>query len=215
MSTRIAVIESRCWKNSNASIRGLFDLIADINFDNPNQYHYEMAMSAGTIKETIPRIAADGGCKYLYIATHGDTGGLHLYNGEKLSREDLRRLFRSIHEKPGSRITGLHLGSCLFATDELAAFMYERPVGLRWIAGYTEEVSWIESSALDLLFFNELIKYDAGSDLQNIKDVAERLRTAAAGLIEELGFGIFVRERGGIVRDLLENSDIDDLEDIE
>ena len=55
--TNIAVIESNWWRKSNTSVRGLFDLVANIAFDNPNAYHYEMVNTEDALKEVMPRIA--------------------------------------------------------------------------------------------------------------------------------------------------------------
>lgn len=212
--TGIAVLESGWWRKSNTSIRGLFDLIANISHNNPNAYHYEMANSEYAIKEAIPRIASYRECRYLYVACHGDTDGLCLLNGDKLKRSELRNLLVRVNETKGSKLRGLHMGSCLFTTDRIAGFLFEKDVGLTWVAGYFEEVDWLESSALDLLFFNELLKYNGSSDLSTIEKTAEAILAAASGLVCKLGFGIFIRGRNGVVKNLVEmNEDSADEEE--
>ena len=78
----------------------------------------------------------------------------------------------------------------------MANFLFEKDVGIKWLAGYRERVDWIESSALDLLFFNALVSSGKNTSVQKIEDVAQRLMEAAPGLIKRLGFGIYVRKRG-------------------
>lgn len=185
-------------------------MIANISYDNPNAYHYEMANSEAAIKEALPRIASYRECRFLYVATHGDWDGLHLLNEELLSRIELRNLLARVHETKGSKLRGIHLGSCLFTMDRLANFLFEKDVGVTWIAGYSEHVDWIESSALDLLFFNELLKFEAETDLAAIKNTAAKLKIAAPGLIEHLGFGIFVKGRGGRLSNLLAPANVED-----
>lgn len=106
------------------------------------------------------------------------------------------------------------MGSCLFTTDRIAGFLFEKDVGLTWIAGYFEEVDWLESSALDLLFFNELLKYGGDTDLSTIKQTAQAILAAAPGLVRNLGFGVFIRGRNGAVINLVEISEnLDDEEE--
>lgn len=206
--TGIAVIESNWQRKSNLSVRGLFDLIANISCDNPNAYHYEIANSEAAIKEAIPRIGSYRECRYLYIAAHGDEKGLSFLNADRLTRAELRNLLRDIKDTDGSKLRGLCLGSCLFGTDALADFLFREDVGVRWIAGYATQVPWVESSALDLLFFNELIDGVEGeTDIQAITRTAKRLLEIAPGLVNELGFGIFVRKRRtGGAKNLLDDA---------
>jgi len=201
--TKIAVVESTWWQGRNTSVRGLFDLVADIHCENPHSYHYEMANSEAALKEIIPRLGRYKKCKYLYLAMHGDENGLHLLNDERLSRAELRNLLKKINTEQGSSLKGIYLGSCLFGTDKLAEFILTEDVGINWIAGYSEEVSWIKSSALDLLFFNELVLDDDSSETIRINRAARELLETAPGLIANLGFGIFTRKRGGGVKNLL------------
>lgn len=209
--TGIGVIESNWQRKSNLSVRGLFDLIANISCDNPNAYHYEIANSEVAIKEAIPRIGSYRECRYLYIAAHGDEKGLGFLNDDRLTRTELRNLLRDIRNTDGSKLRGLCLGSCLFGTDKLADFLFSEDVGVRWIAGYSTEVAWIESSALDLLFFNELISVEGETDIQAINRTAKRLLEVAPGLVKELGFGIFVRKKKtGGAKNLLGDAYSDD-----
>lgn len=195
-STGIAVIESKWWRGSNVSVRSMFDLVADIATRNPHGYHYEMANSEAALKESIPRIAGYRDCRYLCLAMHGDSDGLQLINKERLSRTELRNLLTRVKAKPGSKLAGVYLSSCAFGTRDLADFVFQQDAGVSWIAGYSERVDFIESSALDLLFFNHLVWEDASTEGEKIKAVAKRITDIAPGLARELGFGIYVRKQG-------------------
>lgn len=204
--SKLSVVESKWFKRKNTSVKGLFDLIADLHCENPNEYHYEMAMSEEALKEAVPRLGSDNQVRWLYIATHGDADGLHLANGDVFSRTKLRNLFRQIKDTPGSKLHGLFLGSCLFGDEALADFLLGPDVDLAWVAGYGEEVDWIESSTLDFLFFNTLLKYRdvEKTERQLIEAVASELVDRVPGLILDLGFGIHVRKRGGGIENLVE-----------
>ena len=63
----LAVLESRWWKTSNDSVRGLFDMLAGMHKDNPFACHYEMFNNADSLKELIPRIAKVKDVHNIYI----------------------------------------------------------------------------------------------------------------------------------------------------
>ena len=203
--TNIAVVESTWWQGRNTSVRGLFELVADINCQNPHRYHYEMANSEAALKEIIPRIGSYRNCKYLYLAMHGDENGL-IMGDQRLSRTELRNLLKKIKATSGSTLTGIYLGSCLFGTEKLASFLFEEDVGVQWIAGYSTKVDWIKSSALDLLFFNELISHDGITEIERINQTASDLAQTAPHLMTQLGFSIHTRKRGGGMKNLAEDA---------
>ncbi len=201
--TKIAVLESKWWNKSNVSARGLFDLVSDMHCETPHGYHYEMVNSEAAAKEAISRVAGYTYCKILCIATHGDENGLRLYGGGHLSRTELRNALKNGGR---STIDGLHLSSCTFGTHKIADYLFNEGVRLTWVAGYSNEVDWLESSALDLLFFNEMLSTQRKTNKPRVRieKVAERIRKLAPGLARRLGFGVFVRERAtGEVVDLL------------
>ncbi len=183
------------------SVRRTFDMIAEIACDDVHAYHYEMANSVASLDEAIPRIARDRKSRYLYLATHGDSEGLHLFNDEVVPIPHLARLLSSL--PPGSRFHGLYLAACSVGSEPVANELFNGGAKLAWIAGYQAAVDWLPSSSLDILFFEELLSVSDLSEIEGIKAVAKRLRELAPGLIEELGFGIFVKSRGKAI-DLLD-----------
>lgn len=210
--TGVAVLEGRWNNKSNISMRNLFELIADLSTGNPNCFHYEMAGCEAAAKEAIPRIASYRKCKYLCIATHGYADGLVWHNDERLSRAELRNLLRTIEQTPGSTLDGIYMSACDFGTESLANFIFQDQSVVWWIAGYSSEINWVKSSALDLLFFNELMSAHIEDQrrgtnrtpVQKIQDIASDLRILVPELIAELGFGIYVRrQRVGGAKNLL------------
>lgn len=204
--TGIAVIESKWFEGSNVSVRGLFDLVADLATDTPHAYHYEMACSEVALKEAIPRVAKDNSCRYLCLAMHGNDKGLQLINGDQVTRTELKNMLVRIRAQRGAKLAGIHMAACIFGTEEIAEKLFSTPTELRWMAGYTQEVDWIESSALDLLFFNYLADLDDVplTEIQKIHAVARKLAGSVDGLVKKLGFGIYVRkQRTGGAKNLM------------
>jgi len=205
--TGLAVVESKWWAGKNTSVSPIFDLISDVFLANPNHYHYEMVSGKRAAKEVIPRIAADPHCSVLYIAAHGEPDGIAWHNGDKLSRLEFRTMLKAIRATRGSQLSGVYFASCRFMTQETADYLFQEAVCPWWIAGYSEQVDWLDSTALDMLVFRSLMSRRKGTDLARIKAVAEDLNSRCAGLIRELGFGIYVRKPGtGGAKNLLASS---------
>lgn len=188
--TGIAVIESKWAPRSNVSVRGLFELISDIYCGNPNSYHYEMANSRASIEEAIPRIGALKHCKILSINAHGSKDHVNFDNDDNFSREELKICLNAIR---GSKFTGLHLGACSLGSYELASYLFQEKVDLKWIARYGKDVSWIDSAAFDFLFFNEMLRKRKGKipPHKHLMKSAERIKKIAGELARELGFGLY------------------------
>ena len=88
----------------------------------------------------------------VYIACHGEEGGLHL-GLETISIGDLGRLL-------DGRITDrvLHLGGCSVmkaSDDDLRELA--RVSGARAVVGYERDVDWLESASFDLLVLGRLL----------------------------------------------------------
>ena len=148
----IAVLETRWWNESNDSVRGLFDMLAGILEGNPFGYHYEMFNNAPSIKEIIPRVAKDSSIHHLYIAAHGDETHIHGAGDELISRTVLVNLLSEIHAK---QLYGVYFGCCQFGWQ--VPELMERATGPTWMAGYTEDVDWVHSSAMDLVFLARVL----------------------------------------------------------
>ena len=191
-TTGIAVLEAQWWKGRHTSVRALFDLISDLGFDGrEDRYHYETINSEIAARDAISRVGAMRGVNYLYIACHGSELGLHLSERDMLSNAKLANDLASIANTEQSRLFGVHLGACSFGIEETAKLVMAKGE-LVWLAGYDTEVAWLKSSALDMLFFNELIgmNFARHTQLEAIKFVADTIRQAAHGLVTELGFHV-------------------------
>lgn len=211
MSLDLAVIESRWWPpgiaETNTSVRGLFDLLADIHEDDPSAYHYEMFNNRASLEEIVHRTAKRK--RNLYIAAHGDDSSICGAEGRwrnRISRTQFRNILRGITTKGGSR-RGLFVGSCWFANKENAEFLlgqHNERIRIRWIAGYSKEVNWIDSSIVDLYFWNAYFREDSDQKTRlAVRSVARKIDRFMPGAHKKLDFNIFVRRKGGGVEPLL------------
>jgi hypothetical protein len=91
----------------------------------------------------------------LYLAFHGQPGEIHLADGTKINLEKLADLMGK-----GFADWVVHFGSCGtvdVSQSRLAKFTTSTQVLL--VAGYTKDVDWMESAAMDLLFLDRLQDY--------------------------------------------------------
>lgn len=195
----LAVIESRWWDTSNDSVRGLFDTLAGIHVDNPFGYHYEMFSNAASLQEVIPRVASQKDIHNLYIGAHGNEKHLKGAGRNKISRTVL---WNALKEIPPRRLYGLFLGSCKFGVnaEDLA-----RNSHLTWVAGYTKKIDWMQSSMVDLYFWNAYFSSEVAGET-NREDRAARMLNLLACLHQrvpsaffELGLQVTLEYKGAYI----------------
>jgi hypothetical protein len=201
--TRIAVIETRWSRNQNVSVRPLFDLLSESWCAQPHGYHYEMAGSVVAAREAIARVAHDERCRALYLAAHGLKAGLTLHNGETLAVADLAASLQHVRRPLEEPLHGIFLSACEVGTQAAALAMLTRPDGraapISWLAGYDRTVNWIDTFALEALFFNTWIRFQENNTPERAAGiVAERLSDDVGGLIKSLGFRLFARHGAGV-----------------
>ena len=204
--SQLAVIEGKWEKRSNISIKGLFDILSDIYFDSPHSYIYEMFCDAAALNNIIKQMGEDKQVRYIYVGCHGSLDSIS-GSGGKVSKTQLKNTLVRLSGN-GSIIEGIFLGTCFFGQQENAEFLLIPPKNnnppIKWVAGYTESIDWIDSSVLDLLFWKKFFE-SSGTPVERIRYAAQEIKRAASGLIEELGFCIYVRKKGpgGGVKNLL------------
>ena len=197
----LAVVESRWWEKGNASVRGLFELIATIRKENPHAYHYEMFNNQDSLREVVCRIARRQHVRNLVIAAHGDDTAIYGAASERecdnrISRAVLRNIFADI---PRGSLNGLYLGTCSTTNLDTVKFLLKES-RVRWVAGYSKEVAWLESGAVDLYFWTTYYRCRRMQDnhdpeRRRMERVAKKMMRIK-GLCDSLGFDIFVRRLG-------------------
>jgi hypothetical protein len=125
-------------------VKGLCDLHAW-------EFHYRTFDSANDLSlwiEKFNAIRRTGKHKIIYLATHGSKAGKLWTVEEKIPMKSLVRALR-----PAKSVVGLHLGSCnLGQATILEQLIRKTPID--WVAAYDQEVPWLESTLLDLLFWS-------------------------------------------------------------
>jgi hypothetical protein len=206
----LAVIESRWWVDGNSSVKGLFDVLADILVDNPSAYHYEMFNNAESLREVLFRLSVKRNVANIYIAAHGDEGGIYgaATNGRAqrrsnyISRIRIRNILYTLMRERGAKLNGLFFGSCLFANPDTMDYMLaageQGHHKIRWIAGYKTPVNWMSSSVVDLFFWNHYYSVDSEvGELERVQSVATAIKRFMPGAHYDLGFNIYIRGPGG------------------
>jgi hypothetical protein len=125
-------------------VKGLCDL-------NAWEFHYRTFDSANDLALWIKNFNAirrSGKDKIVYLATHGSKAGRLRTLERNIPMQSLTRIL-----KPAKSIVGLHLGSCNLGQPALLEGL-ARKTPVQWVAAYDQEVPWLESTALDLLFWS-------------------------------------------------------------
>ena len=193
----LAVLESR-WNNTeNLTLRPLFELLQDVRRGKRTNYLYERFLGEQSFAEALTFFRGVGDVDLLYVGAHGSKRGFGAYQpGLKvLTYECLRHQLEVGRPKS---LCGVYLGSCSFGRKQNRERLLQ-DVALRWVAGYSKEIDWEESYALDLLFIKTIIHSKVASASRKAEVAAKHLRQMCEGLVDELGFGVsWVTEDGEI-----------------
>ncbi len=193
MEMKTAVVEGRWWRNQNVSIKPLFDLISDLTTETPHSYHYETFGNGDSLCEILGRLSRQkNGIQHIYIASHGGEKGL-------LGADDKIITFDFITESlKGTSFKSIFFGSCLMGRDKLARKILENCPNLNWVAGYSTKVDWIESSAMDFIYWYQLalevVENPAISPVELRECLSNRMSNMFPIACMGTGFEMFVRK---------------------
>lgn len=191
--SQVAVIEGKWEKGRNLTVKSFFDFVCDLHFESQHAYHYEMFNNGSAFQEILPRMCQTDNIRHVYIAAHGDSDGILGSNGEVISMTRIKNAVRELDNTEG-RLHSIYFGCCLFGQFRNIRDLLEAGDQLRWIAGYTKSVSFVDSTLLDGLFWHHYINSRENTTLLRVSDTYNRLKTDAPGLIQRLGFKVGVRD---------------------
>ena len=217
----IIVVEGRWFAKQNVSVRSLFDLISDLNFDHHHAYFHHMFTDKRSFAQVVKHGAVRRGSRFLYVGAHGDEdavyGSLSDEVEGRVTAADVRKAVFDA-EKDGGFYHGLFFGSCAFVNDLTATALLVAPGApqrVKWIAGYSGSPDWMLSTFLDGLFWTAILDRgyeDSNAPTRRIKNAYETVQSQAAGLVETLDFrayyvrGTSVRRLRSIDGDLCDES---------
>jgi hypothetical protein len=191
--SHIAVIEGKWEQDKNLSVKSFFDFVCDLHCKNQHAFHYEMFNNGTAFQEILPRMCRTDNIRNVYVAAHGGVNGILGSNGEEISMTRIRNAVRELDDTEG-RLHSIYFGCCLFGQFQNIRDLLEASGQLRWIAGYTKSISFIDSTVLDALFWHQYLKSKASTPLLKIVEVYQRLKADAPGLMQRLGFKVAVRD---------------------
>lgn len=196
----MTLLEGKWFSDKNVSVNDLFGPLFTVWTPNGRRsHHYEMFTNTSAFQAAVKYAMQNGAAHTIYIAAHGDENGLQGFHDEGISRTVVRNTLN----QEGTKKHGVYFGSCLFCTDKNARFILDKCARIQWVAGYTTEVDWIDSSALDLFFMRHFLFPSPGTgnkmpktDIERLKYAAKRIRQDMRPLATRLEFHVFIRSPG-------------------
>jgi hypothetical protein len=203
--TGLAVAEARWWDSGNDSVRPLFETLAGIVEGNPHSMRYDMFADKPSLSRIVDELTG-GDFHSLYVASHGSENSIGGLGDVEISRTELRNILRNSNAQ--GPIKGLYFGSCLIGTARNASFWLTDgdSTGLQWVAGYTKSVDWIDSSAVDMIFWSKYLherkinrsrRKGKKSELQMVKAASSDMKNLMPTVFAQLGFNIYHLDTGG------------------
>jgi hypothetical protein len=207
--TGLAVLEARWWEEGNHSVRPLFETLAAIAVDNPYSFRYDMFADQSSLGCIMQEIGSDRQFHSIYVASHGDANSIQGLPGQAISRAAFRNRLRGAN--PRHTVTGLYLGSCLVCNRNNAEFFLDQDDGcnINWVAGYSKNVDWMDSSSVDMVFWSKFLQKRATnrrrkrhkhSDLRVARDAANAVKSLMPTVFDQLGFNMYYREGAGAIQ---------------
>ncbi len=190
---KLAVMETAQWYGNDqiTSIKAMFHILAQIELDNPSDFLYSNFVDERSFKSTMEYFRDRAGIRYIYIGSHGQKwldDKLETPTGDTISRtEILNRINRM-------KIRGVFLSSC--NSDGIAEYVAANAPYNVWVAGYGEEVDWIQSCAFEMLFWQQVFRVercDLGKP-ETLDCIVDGL-TAYKGLANDLSFQLWQRRK--------------------
>ena len=192
---KLAVMETAEWYSNDqiTSVKDMFHILVQRELGDPNGFLYSSFVNTISFNATIEyfRDTNIHGIRYVYIGCHGDgwnNDQLVTPAGDTISRTQiLNRINRQ-------RFRGIFLSSC--NGNGIANHIAEHAPNNIWIAGYGTEVDWIQSSAFEMLFWQQVfLAEDCGLRKADTLDLVVDGVQTYESLIKDLSFQLWQRQR--------------------
>lgn len=119
----------------------------------------------------------------IYIAAHGSEKTISGVKTHEL-------LFQVGEIAKSLNVTGVLLGSCMAGSDTIQMQVYTEGTNLRWCAGYSTSVSWLEGTLVDCAILSRMLGLDADDgDFDSVDVMVEAIAEALAPFSKTYGIG--------------------------
>jgi hypothetical protein len=115
------------------------------------EFHYRTFDSANDLElwiRNFNKIRRSDKDKIIYVATHGSKAGRLRTLEQNIPIARIGKILSHARS-----VVGLHLGSCNLGQPKILDDLANK-TSLEWVAAYDQEVPWLESTAMDLLFWS-------------------------------------------------------------
>lgn len=117
----------------------------------------------------------------LYVASHGSLDSIG-------DMKTIDLLFEIGEVSRGVNITGVLLGACLAGKNTSRMEVYTEGTNLRWCAGYSTSVAWLEGTLLDCSILAKMLYLD-DDDFDDAELIIDALAEAIAPFSKSYGIG--------------------------
>lgn len=197
----ISVLEARWEARGNYGVRQLFELISAVTTNNPDAYRYDMFSDNVSFEAVLRQIGKSKRFQAVYVGSHGDKTGLGPVGNGRRRRKPIVSV-RDVVETMGrinrsGNIHGAYFSVCSFGQIENLSHLLrpENRTNLKWVAGYSKDVEWLESAAADMLFWSGYLDSNATDPLaraiQGARNLLNLMPDVGNATKHGLGFGVF------------------------
>jgi hypothetical protein len=126
--------------------------------------------------------------KLLYVAAHGQHGQIGGLN-RNIRKTSIKEILKKY-----DTIKYLHFGTCFFGKNDNFEDFLDEIDHLRWVAGYQNEVDWIDSTLFDILVWGRMTdRNENNKGVQTHTIIGDLVTNEVNGLARNLGFKVASR----------------------
>jgi len=196
----VKVFEAQWDEHHDTSVKPFFEQLKRDTPSHDALFKYKVFQNAEGLKENLSEHDQGVGSmrKIAYFACHGKDAAICAI--EDISRAKLKNIIADL-----TSYEGMFFGACDFANRDTAEYLLNNSPHLKWVAGYSYWIPWLEGIICDLLFFKFLLSGIFGRLTKNARwEPISRPEDAATNLYKnyimagDLKFSLYYRTRGGI-----------------
>lgn len=118
----------------------------------------------------------------IYIAAHGSEKRIGGVKTDDLLWE-VGEIAKSLN------VTGVLLGACLAGKDTIGMEVYTEGSNLKWCAGYSKSVSWLEGTLIDCALLSRMSEIDE-DEFEEVESLVQAIGEALAPFSITYGIGV-------------------------